>query len=1206
MNHQLSSFLSIASRPFGRSSRFLRHTWKRSGPPRGSEWVNQPNSKSIALSHANHLPTRYREVVLTSSKCDALSFRVPLRFIVLLLLLVAVSSPALSQTLPQNDQCTEVDDNLSPLDPDQVLTRTIKPNQRHIFRLSLTPQQYVHVLVDQKGVDLHVTLLDPNKVLLVERDSPNSKFGPEAVSTIAQSAGTYYVDVCANKSQPVGSYELKVDGPRQSILGDAKRVDAERMLMEGQLKKRESRALAIEQFNYAASIFHELGDSREEGYALCNIGETFRSLENFPEAMKHLDQAFQLLVQANDLSGQSYVLNEMGAAYRDLDDPSKAVDKYERAIELRRSLGDRWGEALVRNNIGVVYTQIGEQQNALDNLELAISTWREFHDRAMEMNTLNTIAKANLDLGNLTVAFQQSQEVLNFCRETNASWSFEPHALTNLGMVYDTWGEPNDALTQYELALKRFRQNSNKKYEVNTLNNIGMVYAGIGDGTEALAKFQEALNVRSKSGTFREETVTRSNMGYAYMLLEKYPSALKELDLARRLSQKFHDPRFEAYSLVRMGTAYVAIRRMAQAIVAYNQALDIQNRIKDLRGQAITLDRIGEYYSLLNQPDLAIKNYRDALEKWGSVKDAQGEALSLYGIARVERNQKHLTEARDKIVEALQKVESIRTRMTSHRLRTSYYAAKQDFFELEIDIRMRLYSATNSKAEMESALYASERGRARNLLDLLTESRIDIRQGVDPQLLALERTQREQLDDKLKLYQTMSSGNFKETQRVAADKEILALLTEFDQTQAAIRRSSSRYAALTQPQPLSPVQMQQLLDDDTLLLEYALGEKQSYLWVVSRNDVVPYVLPGRAQIENAAQSFHKSLRAWEGQRPNEDIRTYMARRNTAPQNYRRRALELSNIVLAPVSSQLGKKRLVILADGALQYVPFAALLAPSPAGDPEPLIVNNEIVYQPSASALALIRKAPRSAATKTVAVLADPVFSKNDDRVVAAKESKTEPALSRDFKRAMRDAGDIGSVDGSFRLDRLNFARSEADAIIAAAPPGSSMQAVDFEASRTRVLSPELKQYRIVHLVTHGILNGNHPELSGLVFSLVDQHGQTEDGFLKLNDIYNMDLPVDMIVLSACETGLGKEVRGEGLIGLTRGFMHAGAARVVASLWKVDDEATAELMKGFYSYLLEKKMPAAAALRLAQLDLRKTRSEPYSWAGFLLQGEWK
>jgi CHAT domain-containing protein len=316
---------------------------------------------------------------------------------------------------------------------------------------------------------------------------------------------------------------------------------------------------------------------------------------------------------------------------------------------------------------------------------------------------------------------------------------------------------------------------------------------------------------------------------------------------------------------------------------------------------------------------------------------------------------------------------------------------------------------------------------------------------------------------------------------------------------------------------------------------------------------------------------------------------------------------LSRIVFGPVSSKVGKKRLVILADGALQYVPFGALLVSS--SNPEPLIVNNEIVYQPSASALALIREAPRSAATKTIAVFADPVFSKNDDRVVAAKGSKPEPATtpsSRELKQALRDAGDTGSVDGSLRLDRLNFTRGEADAILAAAPPGSSMEALDFDASRARVLGSELKQYRMVHLATHGILDTNNPEFSGLVFSLVDQHGQTEDGFLKLNDIYNMDLPLDMIVLSACETAVGKQVNGEGLVGLTRGFMHAGAARVVASLWKVDDEATAELMKRFYSYLLEKKMPAAAALHQAQLDLRKTRGEPYYWAGFVLQGEWK
>jgi CHAT domain-containing protein/predicted negative regulator of RcsB-dependent stress response len=1132
-------------------------------------------------------------------------------FPVLLVLLVATFSPSLSQTIPQNEACTEVEDNSSPLNPGEVLTRTIKANQRHIFRVSLTQQQYVHVVVDQKGVDLVIRLLDPNKAQLVERDNPNGKFGPEAVSTVAQSTGSYYVDICADKRQPIGSYELKVEGPRPSSAADEKRVAAELMLMEGRKVGRGEPA--IEQFKNAASIFHELGDSQEEGYALSKTGETYRFSENFSDSMKYLDQAFSVLGEARDVSGQAYVLNEMGAAYRDLDVPSKALDKYALAIPLRRSIGDRWGEAQLLNNVGRLYTKIGEQHKALDNYELALSMWRELNDRTNEMQTLNNIAKANNDLGNLSVALPQLREVLNYCGEPNASCAFEAAARNNLAMIYDTFGEPNEALAQYDLALKIFRERGDLRNVINTLNNYGMVYANNGDASTALDKFQEALNLGLPLPVFQDEAGTRSNIGYAHILLGNYTTAVTYLEKAQPLSQKFQDPRIEAYAFLRLGMAHIARNEVEQALGAYNQALEKLKEIEDRRGQAMTLEKIGELYSLSNQPVLANKNYRLALERWAGVNDAQGEALSLYGIAQVEFKQNHLNEARDRIVEAITKIESLRMRMTSYSLRTSYYASKQDYFELETDIRMRLYSATRSRAELEAALFASERARARNLLDLLTESRADIRRGVDPQLLALERTQRDRLSDKLGQLQKLLNKKFTEAQRTAAEKEVQTLKRELDQTQAEIRRRSPRYAALTQPQPLKPAQVQQLLDDDTLLLEYALGEKRSYLWVVSRNDVLPFVLPGRAQIENAAQSFRESLRAWEPRRQNEDTLKHVARLENAPQNYQRQALELSNLVLWPAASKLGKKRLVILADGALQYVPFGALLVRNETRPSkfDPLIVNNEIVYQPSASALALIREAPRSSATKTVAVLADPVFSRTDNRVVGTNQPKIETTTtypSRELKQVLRDAGDFGSVDGNFRLDRLSFTRGEAEAIIAAAPPGSSMKALDFDANRARVLDQELKQYRMVHLATHGFLDDYHPELSGLVFSLVNEKGQPEDGFLKLNDIYNLDLPIDMIVLSACQSAIGKQVKGEGVLGLTRGFMHAGAARVVASLWNVDDEATAKLMKRFYSYLLEQKMPAAAALRQAQLDLMQTykASRPYYWAGFVLQGEWK
>jgi CHAT domain-containing protein len=167
----------------------------------------------------------------------------------------------------------------------------------------------------------------------------------------------------------------------------------------------------------------------------------------------------------------------------------------------------------------------------------------------------------------------------------------------------------------------------------------------------------------------------------------------------------------------------------------------------------------------------------------------------------------------------------------------------------------------------------------------------------------------------------------------------------------------------------------------------------------------------------------------------------------------------------------------------------------------------------------------------------------------------------------------------------------------------------VGFKASRATVTSPILKQFNIVHFATHGILNDKNPELSGIVLSLVDERGEAQDGFLTLRDIYNLDLPVHLVVLSACQTGMGQPVRGEGLIGLTRGFMYAGARSVVVSLWRVNDQATAELMKRFYKHMLGKeKLPAAAALRQAQLEMQadKVWHDPYYWAGFILQGDWQ
>jgi CHAT domain-containing protein len=321
----------------------------------------------------------------------------------------------------------------------------------------------------------------------------------------------------------------------------------------------------------------------------------------------------------------------------------------------------------------------------------------------------------------------------------------------------------------------------------------------------------------------------------------------------------------------------------------------------------------------------------------------------------------------------------------------------------------------------------------------------------------------------------------------------------------------------------------------------------------------------------------------------------------------------------------------------MEYAPFAVLpmlevegqsakeeekpsrpVAPRPLR-PVPLITAHEIVNLPSASALALIRReaAGRPEANRILAALADPVFEANDPRLAAVKKTalpKGSIAFARSAKSTSATSAPPSELIRSARsfhrdgFGRLMFSNEEAEYITGYAPRSATLKATGFEANRQLVASGKLSRYRIIHFATHGLINSEHPELSGLVLSLVDENGKPQDGFLRMSEIFNLQLPADLVVLSACQTAIGKEINGEGLVGLTRGFMYAGAERVVASLWQVDDEATSQLMRYFYRCMLKEGLRPAAALRAAQIEMSKSSrwSSPYYWAGFVIQGEWR
>jgi len=773
-------------------------------------------------------------------------------------------------------------------------------------------------------------------------------------------------------------------------------------------------------------------------------------------------------------------------------------------------------------------------------------------------------------------------------------------SLLAVGFIYDELGEKQQALEFFNQALPLYRAVEDRRGEATTLNNIGSVYDSLGEKQQALEFFNQALPLLRAVGDLGGEATTLNNIGSVYDSLGEKQQALEFLNQALPLLRAVGDRRGEASTLNNIGLVYDLLGEKQQALELYNQALPLLRAVGDRRGEASTLNNLGLVYSSLGEKQKALEYYNQALPLRQAVGDRDGEASTLGNLALVKRDQGNFTEALTQIEQAVEIIESLRTKIASPELRTSYFASQQVYYEFYIDLLMQLHQQNPNQGYDTKALHASERSRARSLLELLTEANADIRQSVERQLLEQERTLQQKLDAIEKRRVELFSGNYTQQQATAIEQEREQLLSQYRDIQNQIRTTSPRYAALTQPEPLTLTEIQQqVLDDDTLLLQYSLGRERSYLWAVSKTSISSYELPPREEIETAAKQFYELLKTPGFQL--EDTRGSIRVENVKAT---KAVSQLSQMLLTPVAEQLGNKRLLIVSDGALQYIPFSALPLPETSGENVvPLLANNEIVNLPSATTLGILRQeqATRKTAPKTIAILADPVFSSDDERVTNSKQKSDRTLPQQLLDRSARET-DIGV------WQRLPGTRTEAEAIMALVPDSERVHGFDFAANREMITNPELSNYRIIHLATHGLLNSTNPELSGVVLSLFDEQGNSQNGFLRLHDVFNLNLPADLVVLSACQTGLGQEVKGEGIVGLTRGFMYAGSPRVLVSLWNVSDAATAEMMSRFYRKMLEEGLSATAALRAAQLEMQQETqwNAPYYWAAFTLQGEWR
>jgi CHAT domain-containing protein len=1033
----------------------------------------------------------------------------------------------------------------SPLELRQPIERELGPHQADVFTVQAQAGQYLGIIVRPRGANVNVVVADPANKKIAADDLARSSQGRKSVLWIAEVSGMYSIAV--SKSAPSGasgSYEIELLERRAPTEEDCKRIEAQTRMYKAsaneQAPDQGSHLEAIRLYEEAASLWHGTGAISEEELCVGRTGAVYMNLSDYAKALEYFEHALALSREISDRAGEAVALNGVGAVQYRLAEYQEALGSYQLALSIHREIGDKPGEAQALHGIAVAFFALGEPQKSLEYSQRQLAIAQSIGDNAGQ-----TLALANI--GIFYYALDEAQKAINTCQQlvvldrAQGDRIGEAHALSMLGNIYRDMGT-DEALDYYDQAIEIERKLADRAGECNTLTGMGDVYFFMGAKEKSIGAYRQAVDIAREMGDRSSEALALVGVANVYADLG-----------SRQKRQGPADP-----------------DDMQKALADYKQALDIGRSLGSPVVQVFALIGDGVAYSALGEKQKALDMIKQALFLFSVVRYRPGEGWAMYEMARVERDRGNLTEALNLAAKARDMIESLRTKVVSQELRATFFAAVQDCYTLEMDVLMRLHAADPSQDYQAKALTASERTRARVLLETLREANADIRQGVDPQLLDRERTVQVLLNAKEMLRIQMTGSRHTAEQSAEVEKAVHDLAAQYEEIHTQILVGSPRYAALNFPQPLSVPEIQkEVLDPDTLLLEFALGEERGFLWVVSTTAIRSVTLPRRADVEEAARTFYNALKDPETQRGGDESGRI-----------------LSRMLLGEVEASLGHKRLLIVADGALQYLPFTAL--PDPSAPGQPLVASHEIVNVPSASTLAVLRRenAGRKPAPRTLAILADPVFNNDDSRVTPSPHRALE-----------------------LHLSRLPGTRREAEAIASLVPESQRKLTLDFDASRATLTSPEMNQYRMIHLATHGLLNSEHPELSGIVLSLVDRQGRKLDGFVRLNEIYNLKLSADLVVLSACQTALGKEIRGEGLVGLTRGFMYAGAPRVVASLWKVDDRATAELMKRFYGAMLRPgSLPPAAALREAEIALSKTKGweSPHYWAAFTLQGEWR
>ncbi len=878
--------------------------------------------------------------------------------------------------------------------------------------------------------------------------------------------------------------------------------------------------------------------------------EDLLSDAKYSKALSKLRGALEIWIRLESSRREADTRLALGLVHRSSNEGELAIAYCEQAISIYRELNDSLMTAVALNRVGVIGLRLGQVRRSLAHFEEAASLFRAVGEHKSYASALANIGTTHQRLGDFRQAWDYLERAMIVVEESDLSLRVRARVLIKQGNVLFDLNQPRAALSRFGASKKIYRQLDDDRLLANVLNRAAIAAIRLDELDKAEEDLAEAIEIL-KFYQERGERVDR-DLALSYIYLsrvktkrDEFTEAHEDLQVALELSRQAEDRQIEGMGLLDSGHLLVLEGKSVEGKQWIDQAFELFSTIEDPVGQAVARDRGAKALRDLGDLEMALEHLAPALDTAERLRDASDRSD----------------------------------------VRTGYFAFRQEFFDTAIEILMDLHGRDRKSDYHVRALEIHERRRAREFLDVLNEATTVSRQQVDEVLLAEE----ERLEEELR---TLTGS----VQVEEFDEKVGRLVDRLREIRGEIRQAVQRRVAVPAKSPVRLEEIREsVLDEDSLILVYSLADEASYLWAISSETVEAHELPTRRKIENLARQFSEGL-------PSRKLKIKDSRV--------RAARKLSELLLAPALTESEARRLVVIASGDLQRVPFSALPVPGAILDDDYLIRSYEVVMLPSISSIVSLRQALTSRPTpeRSIAAFADPVFRSDDPRVGADTDAEQEPPddtseAGMRFRAQERAFSNLGFDP----YQRLRHSRKEVDTILGLVPAQDNLLVVDFAASRATFAQQSLSDYRILHFATHAFQDQTYPELSGLVLSLVDERGEPQDGFLRAFEISRLNLPVELVVLSACQTGRGQSVPGEGVMGLTRAFFNAGAGRVVSSLWRVSDRSTARLMTEFYRAYLGEGLAPSAALRHAQLKMLedKETEEPLHWAGFIFQGEW-